>query len=39
MLTKEDMIKHVWESKKYRVRRLIKEFQTRNGATVVWRTF
>jgi len=39
MLTKEDMIQHVWESKKYRVRRLIKEFQTRNGATVVWRTF
>jgi len=40
MLTKEDKtLINVWESKKYGVKRLIKEFQTRNGASVVLRTF
>jgi len=41
MLTKEDktLIKNVWESNKYGVKRLIKEFHTRNGASVVLRTF
>jgi len=40
MLTKEDktLIKNVWESKKYAVKRL-RNFQTRNGAGVVLRTF
>jgi len=41
MLTKEDKTsgKNVWESKKYGMIRLIKDFQTRNEARVVWRTF
>ena len=41
MSTKEDktLIQNVWESKKYRVKRLIRNFQTRNGASVVLRTF
>jgi len=39
MLTKESkiLIKNVWESKKYGVTRGI--FETRNGASVVWRIF
>ena len=41
MLTNESkiLIKNVWESKKYGVTRLIEDFQTRSGASVVWRTF
>jgi len=41
MLTKESKIlkKNVWESKKYGVTWLIKNFQTRSEASVVWRTF
>ena len=41
MLTKEDkiVIKNIWESKKYGVRQLIKEFLNKNGARVMWRTF
>jgi len=41
MLTKEDkiLIKSVLESKKYGVKRLIKEFPNKNGASVVLRTF
>jgi len=46
MLTKESeiLIKNVWESKKYGVTRLIKEFSNKKwskrvvGASVVWRT-
>jgi len=41
MSTKEDkiLIQNVWESKKYRVKRLIRNFQTRNEAIVVLMTF
>jgi len=36
--TQDILVKNVRESKKYGVRRL-RNFQTRNGASVVWRTF
>ena len=41
MLTKEDktLIKNVWESKKYRVKRLIKEFPNMKRSKRGLRTF
>jgi len=41
MLTKEDktLIKNVWESKKYGVKRLTKEFPNKKWSSVVLRTF
>jgi len=39
MLTKGDIDKNAWESKKYGWNDSLRNFQTRNGASVVLKTF